>query len=121
MSSMTTVDLKAFVPSNDFELCKQFYRDLGFTVVWSNDDGLACISHGRTAFLLQKFFIEPTAQTLIMHLLVESVESWWAAAEPVLARYGIRAEPPENRPWGIRDFAFLDPSGVAWRIGQSTE
>ena len=38
MRNMTTVEIKAFVPSRDFELCKQFYRDLGFDVAWSSDD-----------------------------------------------------------------------------------
>lgn len=32
-----------------------------------------------------------------------------------------RVNPPENRPWGIRDFTIDDPTGVLWRIGQSIE
>jgi hypothetical protein len=38
--NLTTVELKAFVPSKDLDVSKQFYQDLGFTVVWSNE-GLA--------------------------------------------------------------------------------
>jgi uncharacterized glyoxalase superfamily protein PhnB len=28
---------------------------------------------------------------------------------------------PEDRPWGIRDFVVVDPTGVPWRIGQGIE
>jgi predicted lactoylglutathione lyase len=31
MSSLATVEIKAFVPASDFDLSKKFYRDLGFT------------------------------------------------------------------------------------------
>ena len=29
------------------------------------------------------------------------------------------ALPPEDRPWRIRDFVLVDPSGVLWRVGQN--
>ena len=35
---MATVEIKAFVPSTDFELSKRFYLDLGFEMAWSSDD-----------------------------------------------------------------------------------
>jgi catechol 2,3-dioxygenase-like lactoylglutathione lyase family enzyme len=120
MSNFTTVELKAFVPSKDFDVSKQFYQDLGFTVAWSNE-GLAYIRHGQSAFLLQKFYVKAFAENLMMHLLVEDVESWWEHAHEVLLKYGLKSEPPKDEPWGIRDFTFLDPAGVLWRIGQNTE
>jgi hypothetical protein len=36
------------------------------------------------------------------------------------AKYGVRAEPPGDRPLGMRDFTITDPTGVLWRIGQNT-
>ena len=38
MGNMATVEIKAFVPSKDFELSKNFYTELGFTVAWSSTD-----------------------------------------------------------------------------------
>jgi uncharacterized glyoxalase superfamily protein PhnB len=35
------------------------------------------------------------------------------------AKYGVMVDPPEDRPWGLRDFVIVDPTGVLWRIGQS--
>jgi catechol 2,3-dioxygenase-like lactoylglutathione lyase family enzyme len=120
MSNFTTVELKAFVPSKDFDVSKQFYQELGFTVAWSHE-GMAYIRRGQSAFLLQKFYVKAFAENLMMHLLVEDVESWWERAHEVLSKYGLKSEPPKDQPWGIRDFTFPDPSGVLWRIGQNTE
>jgi predicted lactoylglutathione lyase len=35
---MATIEIKAFVPSKDFELSKRFYADLGFEMAWSSED-----------------------------------------------------------------------------------
>ena len=118
MSNMTTVEAKAFVPAKDFALCKRFYQDLGFEIAWSSDD-LAYLRHGNASFLLQNFKEPP--DNFMMHLLVEDVEAWWRHVEAVglAPKYGVKVEPPADRPWGIRDFVVVDPSYVLWRIGQN--
>jgi catechol 2,3-dioxygenase-like lactoylglutathione lyase family enzyme len=117
---LTSIEAKAFVPSRDFALCKQFYQDFGFELAWSSDD-LAYLRNGNSSFLLQRFYRKEHADNFMMHLLVDDVEAWWShvQAQELPARYGVRAEPPENRPWGIRDFIVVDPTGVLWRIGQN--
>jgi uncharacterized glyoxalase superfamily protein PhnB len=42
------------------------------------------------------------------------------AFRKIVEKYGIRAEPPEDRPWKMRDFVLFDPSGVLWRIAQES-
>ena len=118
--NLQTVEIKAFVPARDFELSKQFYRDLGFAIPWSSDD-LAYLHAGDCSFLLQKFFVAEHAGNFMMHLLVADVDAWWAhvQAQRLAERYGVRALPPEDRPWAIRDFVLDDPTGVMWRIGQN--
>ena len=54
MNDMSTIEIKAFVPARDFALSMQFYQDLGFDVVWS-DESLAYLRHGNSSFLLQNF------------------------------------------------------------------
>jgi catechol 2,3-dioxygenase-like lactoylglutathione lyase family enzyme len=117
---MEAVEIKAFVPARDFELSKRFYQDLGFTVAWSSDD-LAYLHVGQSSFLLQKFYVQEHTDNFMMHLLVQDVEAWWEHVEKqdLASRYHVRAMPPENRLWGIRDFILIDPSGVLWRIGQN--
>jgi catechol 2,3-dioxygenase-like lactoylglutathione lyase family enzyme len=120
MSNMTTVEAKAFVPSKDFDLSKRFYQDLGFDLAWSSED-LAYLRHGNSSFLLQNFYQKEHAGNFMMHLLVEDVEAWWShvQGQGLAAKYGVKVEPPTDRPWGLRDFVVVDPTGVLWRIGQN--
>jgi catechol 2,3-dioxygenase-like lactoylglutathione lyase family enzyme len=117
---LTSVEAKAFVPSKDFALCKQFYQDLGFELAWSSDE-LAYLRNGNSSFLLQKFYQKEHAGNFMMHLLVQDVEAWWrhVRSSGLAAKYGVNVEPPADRPWGIRDFVIVDPTGVLWRIGQN--
>jgi uncharacterized glyoxalase superfamily protein PhnB len=56
----------------------------------------------------------------MMHLLVENVDAWWnyVQTQGLIAKYGVTAEPPSDKPWGLRDFVITDPTGVLWRVGQ---
>jgi uncharacterized glyoxalase superfamily protein PhnB len=122
MGNMATIEIKAFVPSKDFELSKRFYADLGFEMAWSSED-MAYFHASGSSFLLQRFYVKEHADNFMMHMLVEDVESWWrhVSAQQLGTKYGVRITPPDDRPWGIRDFTVDDPTGVLWRIGQSIE
>jgi catechol 2,3-dioxygenase-like lactoylglutathione lyase family enzyme len=118
--TLDTVEIKAFVPAKDFELSKRFYVDLGFEETFS-DDSLAYLRAGSCSFLLQRFYVTDHASNFTMHLLVVDVDAWWRRVEErqLVRRYGVRCSMPEDRPWAIRDFTLVDPSGVLWRIGTS--
>jgi catechol 2,3-dioxygenase-like lactoylglutathione lyase family enzyme len=117
---LAVTEIKAFVPARDFAVSKAFYVALGFEVPWSSGD-VAYVRYGEASFLLQEFFVPDHAQNFMMHLLVENVDDWYAhvVAAKVAERFGTRVEPPEDRPWGLRDFILVDPTGVLWRIGQN--
>ena len=119
MTNLTTLEIKAFVPAKDFDLSKQFYRDLGFDLAWA-DDHLAEFRHGDSRFLLQNFYNEVHAANFMMHLLVEDVDSWWRQVQnqDVPGKYGVHAEPPTDR-GSMRDFVLVDPTGILWRVGQN--
>ena len=121
MGTLNTIELKAFVPAKEFELSKRFYQDLGFTMPWSDND-LAYMHHGNAGFLLQNFYVKELADNFMMHLLVEDVDAWWANVQErqIAQKYGVRILPPEQRPWKMRDFVLIDPSGVLWRIAENT-
>ncbi|CAN7659743.1 glyoxalase [Rhizobium sp. LjRoot30] len=122
MANLAPVEIKAFVPAKDFELSRRFYRDLGFVEELLSDQ-LAFFYTGRASFLLQRFYNQQHAENFMMHLLVEDVDAWWehVEAQHLARKYLVRAAPPEDRPWGIRDFILVDPSSVLWRIGQSIQ
>jgi uncharacterized glyoxalase superfamily protein PhnB len=71
-------------------------------------------------FLLQRFYVQAFAEKLMMHLIVKDVDAWWTSLrdKKIIEKYGVRAEPPEDRPWKMRDLVLVDPSGVLWRIAQ---
>src|SRR5215468_6357158 len=100
MRNLRTVEIKAFVPARDFALSKQFYQDLGFTIAWANPD-LAHLSRDDCSFLLQNFYNPEHAGNFMMHLVVSDVEAWWRHVESsrLTAKYGVRADPPADRPW----------------------
>jgi catechol 2,3-dioxygenase-like lactoylglutathione lyase family enzyme len=122
MPNLNVTEIKAFVPSKNFELSKHFYRDLGFTMA-SEGGGIAYFHFGHVSFLLQDFCAESFAENFMMHILVEDVQSWWDHVQEsgVLLKYGTQVTALENQPWKMRDFCLYDPSGVLWRIGQNID
>lgn len=122
MDNLRITEIKAFVPSKDFELSKRFYKDLGFTMA-SEGGGVAYFHFEPVSFLLQDFCAESFAENFMMHILVEDVQAWWqhVQASGVAPKYGVRLTPLEDQPWKMRDFCLFDPSGVVWRIGQNTD
>ena len=122
MSNLAVTEIKAFVPSKNFELSKQFYKDLGFTMA-SEGGGIAYFHFGSVSFLLQDFCAESLAENFMMHILVEDVNAWWnhVQASGVITKYAVSVTEPEDHPWRMRDFCLCDPSGVLWRIGQNSE
>ncbi|MCI2244869.1 glyoxalase [Xanthomonas sp. PPL568] len=123
MDPLHSLELKVFVPAQDFALSARFYAELGFAPQ-PLGDGLICFRHGdRCAFLLQDFHHAGLAQNLVLHLWVEDADAWWRRlhAADLAGRYGARLGEPEDRPWGMRDFTLHDPSSVLWRIGHGLD
>jgi uncharacterized glyoxalase superfamily protein PhnB len=122
MPNLRVTEIKAFVPSTDFAVSRQFYQDVGFTMA-SEGGGVAYFHVGHASFLLQDVCTEGAAEHFMMHLLVEDVEAWWAhvQASGVVSKFGVTCTDIEAQPWRMKDFCLTDPSGVLWRIGQNTD
>ena len=119
-ANLDAVEIKAFVPSRDFAVSKDFYLAIGFEIPWSDAD-LAYVRYGDTAFLLQNFHEPAHTSNFQMHFLVENADDWHAhvVASDVAERFGVQIGAVEERPWGMRDFVMFDPSGVLWRIAHN--
>lgn len=118
MNWKSVVDLKPFVPAKDFAVAKQFYLDLGFTLLWSSEQ-LAAFQVGDFRFLLQNYYVEQWASNFMMHLMVTDADVWWKHVEDskIAEKYlGIMAKPPTLQPWGLRVLYLSDPTGVLWHI-----
>lgn len=120
-TTLRATEIKAFVPARDFALSQRFYADLGFEQR-SEGGGVSYFQVDGCAFLLQDFHVPALADNLVMHLLVPSVDAWYAhvQAQDLAGRYGVRVTPLVAQPWGITEFVVIDPAGVCWHIGQNT-
>jgi catechol 2,3-dioxygenase-like lactoylglutathione lyase family enzyme len=116
--NLDTIEMKAFVPAKDLAESIAFYEALGFEAIRESDD-LAVLRHGSTAFLLSQFYLREHAENFVMHLLVANADDWHRNVEAsgVVEKFSVRLSPPDDRPWGLRDFTLIDPTGVLWRIG----
>ena len=90
---MKTLEIKAFVPSKDFELSKQFYQDLGFELA-SDSGGITYFKSCNSNFLLQDFYEERHANNFMMHLLVEDLENFIQNLKIVLLKKSIKYRSP---------------------------
>jgi uncharacterized glyoxalase superfamily protein PhnB len=118
--NLGAVEIKAFIPTKDYALSKQFYEAIGFICAFS-DDEIAYFHFGECSFLLQNFHVVEHTQNCMMHLLVENVDDWHAhvVKERIAERFSVRIDTPQDQPWAMRDFVMFDPSGVLWRIAQN--
>ena len=116
--NLETIEIKAFVPARDLSASLDFYQALGFEATMESDD-LAYVNYGKTAFLLSHFYNPEHANNFVMHMLVANADDWYqnVLASGVATKFSVRTSPPDDRPWGIRDFTLIDPTGVLWRIG----
>lgn len=82
-------------------------------------EDLAYLVHGKRAFLLSQFYNPEHANNFVMHLLVEDADDWHrnVDASGVVETFSVRLSAVDDRPWGLRDFTLIDPTGVLWRIG----
>jgi uncharacterized glyoxalase superfamily protein PhnB len=122
MGNLKAVELKAFVPAKDYEVSKQFYKDIGFTMR-SDGGGIAYFHCDSAAFLLQQFYVKESAENMMLSLLVEDVDAWWTklSEAEIANRYGVLMTKVELQPWRMRDFVLVDPTGVMWRIQQNVD
>jgi hypothetical protein len=114
------VALRPFLPAKDFEISTRFYTDLGFEVYLLGDK-VAHVGFGNFAFLLQDYFVKEWADNVMMHMLVNNLNEWWAfiSSLNLESRYGVRAPaPPKLEPWGLRVAYIVDPSGVLWHFAE---
>ena len=121
MLPSAVTDIKAFVPAKDLDVSKAFYRDLGFTINFSNDE-IVELQIGSFRFLMQKFYVAEHAGNFMMSLAVDDADAWWEyiRQKEFTKNYpGIMCKPPAIQPWGLRVLYLSDPTGVLWHIAEN--
>ncbi len=113
------------LPSRSINATVQFYQKLGFEgCAHSNDANYAIMRRGSVElhFFLHTNFL-PEASWAGCYIRVLNVDQFFnLCAQENLPEKGIpRMDRLENKPWGLLEFAIVDPDGNLLRIGQIIE
>jgi catechol 2,3-dioxygenase-like lactoylglutathione lyase family enzyme len=111
--------LRPFIGAKDFEVSRNFYRELGFeeTVLTPN---MSVFKTGDLAFYLQDYYQRDWIENTMLFLEVDSVDRYWSEllALDLPTKYkGAKLTPIRIEPWGKECFLH-DPSGVLWHFGE---
>jgi catechol 2,3-dioxygenase-like lactoylglutathione lyase family enzyme len=113
MTNPKIIDLKTYVPAENFEESKQFYRALGFelTEAWRGDFDCRL---GTAQFRLQNYYVKDWADNFMMQFGVEDTRAWYEHIKPIVdsGRFkNVRVTEPEEVEGALVMHAW-DPSGV---------
>lgn len=110
------------LPSRSLPATLAFYDRLGFSGhVHAADDGYAILTRGDVEL---HFFAHPALRPAESHAgcyirVADVAEVYRAVAAAALPGAGIpRMDSLADKPWGMREFAVVDPDGNLLRIGQ---
>ena len=111
------------LPARDLAETRAFYEALGFRTAgwWPEFGGYASLVRGD---LTMHFFsyedLSPFTNYAQCYWRVKDVDALHAEYQTLgLPASGVpRLDAVENKPWGMREFAIVDPSGNLVRVGQ---
>lgn len=111
------------LPSRSVESTRDFYRQLGFEgKIWGAPHHYGALTRGSVEI---HFFthaeLDPAESSSGCYIRVQNADGIYQQfAQANLPASGIpRMDPIENKPWGMREFAVVDPDGNLIRIGQT--
>ena len=113
------------VPVRDVAATADFYRrHLGFETAFMTPDATYAVvaRDGQSIHLTaadDPEALRATARNISFYVEVEDVDGLWSAV--AASAPPTKTRPPEDKPWGVREFHILDPDGCLLRFGQDLE
>lgn len=113
------ISIRPFIGAKNFELSRNFYRDLGFqeTILSHN---MAVFKTDGIAFYLQDAYVQDWVDNSMIFLEVEDITRYWneLLALRLPTKYkSVKLNPIKEYDWGKECFIH-DPSGILWHIGE---
>jgi catechol 2,3-dioxygenase-like lactoylglutathione lyase family enzyme len=110
------------LPSREADATVRFYEALGFALrLRTADPYLILLGHGIELHFFGFPGLDPAssyAGAFVRHPDPDALHARFAAAN--LPTVGIpRLTPPEDKPWGLREFALVDLDGSLIRVGRA--
>ncbi len=111
--------IRPFIGSENYEISRSFYRDLGFeeSVIAHN------MSYFKTeglGFYLQDAYVKDWIDNTMLFLEVDDVNRYYneLSALDLSSKYkNVRLTPIRHNGWGKECFLH-DPSGILWHFGE---
>lgn len=113
------ISIRPFIGAKDYELSRNFYRDLGFqeTILFPD---MSLFKTDQLGFYLQKAYVKDWIDNSMIFLEVDDVDRHWKEllALDLTSKYeGVKITPIRKYDWG-RECFMHDPSGILWHFGQ---
>lgn len=110
--------IRPFIGAKNFDLSRQFYRDLGFqeSILSYN---MSYFKMEGLGFYLQDAYVKDWIDNSMIFMEVDDVNCFWKEllALELTAKYdSVRLTPIRELPWG-RECFLHDPSGILWHFG----
>lgn len=119
MINQNAVSIRPFIGAKDYEVSRNFYRDLGFEeVILSNN--MCLFKTGSLGFYLQDAYVKDWVDNTMIFLEVDDTDQYWERLSTLglTTKYeGVRLSPVKQLDWGKECFLH-DPSGILWHFGQ---
>jgi hypothetical protein len=111
--------IRPFIGAKDFELSRQFYRDLGFEERVLSDS-MCLFRTDSIGFYLQNAYVKDWVDNTMVFVEVEDVECHWSEVRGLglPAKYStVRLSSIRREDWG-KEYFLHDPSGILWHFGE---
>lgn len=113
------LSIRPFIGAKDFDISRNFYRDLGFeeSVLFHN------MSYFKTqgfGFYLQDAYVKDWIDNTMIFMEVGDLSQYWQelVSLGLTDKYkNVRLVPIRNEDWG-RECFLHDPSGILWHFGE---
>lgn len=111
--------IRPFIGSENFEISRGFYKDLGFEEIVLNSN-LSLFKWNEVGFYLQDAYVKDWIDNTMLFIEVEDVENFW---QELLKRNlpekyeNVRLTPIRTMDWG-RECFIHDPCGILWHFGE---
>jgi hypothetical protein len=114
---MKFLSLQPFVPSgSNFEGSKQFFRELGFRILWDDGDYTGFEKDG-CGFILQKYDNKDFAENLMITVSVSNAGDFRQLVldKQLPQKFGIRIGEVKQQAYG-KEVNIIDLAGVCWHF-----
>ncbi|WP_394666969.1 glyoxalase [uncultured Chryseobacterium sp.] len=111
--------MRPFIGSENFEISRRFYRDLGFEEVILNAK-MSLFKWNETAFYLQDAYVKDWIDNTMLFVEVENTDKFYQEliSLHLTEKYEkVRILPVRTMDWGKECFVH-DPCGILWHFGE---